>query len=115
MKVKKVAMVFTYVDGLRRDEIMHDSIKDMLRYDGAFVCDAMPDVLVYPDIQDKDGTFKRKPELGRWASFRVTLTEVKDAKFHDIASHFMSHPRDWYTFRREGGIATNDVKKFTLQ
>lgn len=112
MKVKKVS-VFTFQSKFerRKDE---PPPEDMLRYDGAFINDAHPGVIVFAKMQDKHGIFNRTPTFDRWKSFGITLTEVGADKSFMIAEQFNSHPDDWYTIRRPGS-STTEYKRFTLR
>lgn len=112
MKIKKVA-VFTFTSKYA-SQTGEPAPEDMLRYDGAFVHDAHPGVLVFPTMQDKGGVFNRKPTFGRWQSFGITLTEVDAQRAFDITEQFKTRIDEWYTIRRPQG-STTDYKRFTLR
>lgn len=63
---------------------------DMLRYDQAFVCDAAPGVIMFPQFKTRYGILGGRVTAARWQSFGVRM------KREDFLPDVVSS--GWYTF-----------------
>jgi hypothetical protein len=77
-------------------ESPEDRIKDMLRYDVAFINDKYPGIIALPSWA---GDAVRKPTLERWRSFNLILRAVDSTKIAEWRESFEGRPQEWRTHR----------------
>jgi hypothetical protein len=80
-------------------------LKDMLRYDVAFMCDEHPGLVAFVKYATRGaGTHEGRPTLARWDSFSVKLVPLVTP-----APNFNITSETWFTYRhpRRSGEATD--------
>ena len=71
-------------------------VRDMLRYDQAFVSDADPGVVALPSWV---GDRMRHPTHDRWHTFGVVLEEIPGSESHGFREQAVGRPETWRTYR----------------
>lgn len=97
-KVTVQHVVFYEVNGRVRWFVpTAEVLADMLRYDAAFINDAMPGIVAFPKFRKRgQGTWGGTPTTSRWRSFALQLKHVES----DFEAQIKwSQDADWYTFK----------------
>lgn len=112
MKLKK--MQFAEIQ-LKQDQewnkevISH--IKDMVRYDGAFINRDVPGIIAFPTWKTKEGDLYGKQTTGRWNSFGVKISPLTMSLPTMLQQDPFLVPDAWITYRTDNA---SDHVEFTL-
>ena len=93
MKIKRIRFMKIEQDCVGND------IRDMLRYDCAFISDAHPGIVAFPVFKTKHGDLGGPITVDRWRSFGVKFEphDIDDAKAFELRDELS---RDkWHTYR----------------
>ena len=109
MKLKKVSFYRVSSRFAHEDPAIfaeNEGMKDMLRYEMAFLNRNFPGVIAFPTFQSKSGgTYPGEVTYGRWNSmgFKIEpLNTKKDDQYFALYQNFLSSASEWVSFRRKG-------------
>lgn len=86
------------LDGGEPAAVEDEQVRDLLRYDLAFMHPSYPGVVAFPEFSVHGGNLGGRPTVTRWRSWRIGIGAQVRIEPHEVRS-VERFPETWYTFR----------------